>query len=71
MQFQRFWSVIEDSLGRMVQKAFSDRATPDGINHTLISLVPKVSNPETMFRFRPISCSLPYKTITKIVWSIA
>ncbi|KAL0290481.1 UNVERIFIED_CONTAM: hypothetical protein Sradi_7049000 [Sesamum radiatum] len=38
------------------------------VNTTLISLIPKVSNPAVVAEFRPISCcNVLYKVITKIL----
>lgn len=38
------------------------------INHTFITLIPKVENPESANNFRPISlCSTIYKIIAKVL----
>ena len=37
-------------------------------NHTFITLIPKVKNPEFVFEFRPISlCNVLYKIFSKVL----
>ncbi|XP_010527295.1 PREDICTED: uncharacterized protein LOC104804652 [Tarenaya hassleriana] len=38
------------------------------INNTLLVLIPKVQNPESIFQFRPISlCNVAHKVLTKVI----
>ena len=54
----------------MVKLVFSSGKIPCGLNHTLITLVPKVASPQDMSLFRPISlCCTLYKVISKILVS--
>lgn len=53
--FQKFWNLVKDDL-------------LDGLNHTFITLVPKVAGADSMEQFRPISCvNSLYKIHAKIL----
>jgi exonuclease III len=66
--FQKFWNVIGDSITDYIQGIFTRKKIPTSLNSTLICLIPKVPNPETVNQFRPIGlCNTLYKTITKIL----
>lgn len=50
----------------MVQDFFSTGQFSPSLNETIITLVPKVSSPEEVTQFRPISCcNLLYKVLSK------
>ncbi|XP_062007342.1 uncharacterized protein LOC133724594 [Rosa rugosa] len=66
------------SIGSLKAPGFDDESSkhqhpkmneiPDGLNDTLITLVPKTESPKHMHLFRPISlCSTLYKIISKII----
>ncbi|XP_062021276.1 uncharacterized protein LOC133737799 [Rosa rugosa] len=66
--YQKFWSLYNAEIFSIVQVAFSSCEIPAGLNHTIISLIPKVPGPQSMVQFRPISlCSTIYKVISKII----
>lgn len=48
----------------MVLHAFQNCIIPEGINHTIITLIPKVEGPQNMSQFRPISLC---KVISKVI----
>lgn len=43
----KFWDGVGPSLCGMVLRAFLDKSLPQGINHTLIKLIPKVPFPKS------------------------
>ncbi|CAL8076880.1 unnamed protein product [Prunus armeniaca] len=60
--YQSQWHICGPAIFNMVQQVFIDCQILDKLNATLITLVPKVANPQTMIQFRPISlCSTLYK----------
>ncbi|XP_031111969.1 uncharacterized protein LOC116015942 [Ipomoea triloba] len=65
--YQKSWSIIGDCVVRYVQEFFESGILPPGSNDTLISLIPKVSNPKSVKQLRPIGllCNLSYKILTK------
>ncbi|KAL6216513.1 hypothetical protein ACLB2K_009736 [Fragaria x ananassa] len=66
--FQKHWNMFSNEVFNMVSNAFSTGVIPEGLNHKLITLVPKVACPQDMSLFRPISlCCTMYKTISKVV----
>ena len=66
--FQRFWHTVDNLIREEVKLIFSSGEMPAYLNKTLITLIPKCSNPETLWNYRPISlCNSIYKVLTKII----
>ena len=66
--FQRFWLLVGDSVKKEIHHIFTTKAAPEYLNKTLITLIPKSRNPETLNNYRPISlCNTVYKMVTKII----
>ena len=66
--FQIFWHEVNESICKEVGSMFSSGIMPEYLNRTLIALVPKCQNPETINSYRPISlCNTIYKVVTKII----
>ncbi|CAN0843555.1 Transposon TX1 uncharacterized 149 kDa protein [Linum grandiflorum] len=66
--FQKYWNLISPELFRAVSFFFSSGIMLKNINHSIISLIPKVTNPSVMTQLRPISlCQVIYKIIAKIL----
>jgi hypothetical protein len=64
--FQRNWAILKMDVVKAVQKFFEDRQMPEGVNDTVIVLIPKVQNPETLKDFRPIIlCNVIHKVASK------
>ncbi|KAG7532925.1 Reverse transcriptase domain [Arabidopsis thaliana x Arabidopsis arenosa] len=66
--YRAAWLIIEADFVVVVQSFFLYGFMPKRINGTVLSLIPKASNPETMKDYRPIACcNLLYKLISKIL----
>ena len=66
--FQYFWNEVQASICQEVKKAFVSESIPALLNTTLVTLIPKCNNPESLANFRPISlCNSVYKVISKVL----
>ncbi|XP_062114711.1 uncharacterized protein LOC133825832 [Humulus lupulus] len=54
--FKGLWENIGDDIARSVLEFFQDGFLPQSLNETVISLIPKVSDPKTASDYRPIAC---------------
>ena len=55
-------------VSRVVLSCLNSTSILRSINHTFITLIPKVQNPERVSNFRPISlCNVIYKIISKAI----
>ena len=63
--YQSFWTLIDDDVYAAVLDCLNDCKIPKEINHTNITLIPKVKSLESIMEFRPISlCKLVAKVLT-------
>lgn len=62
--YQRNWETVKDSVCSFVVEAFRRKHFPSEMNLALVSLIPKVQNPESITQFRPIALT---NVITKII----
>ena len=66
--YQHFWSTMQYDVTSAILSWLNSGILPDPINHTLITLIPKVANPELVSEFRPISlCNVLYKIYAKVL----
>ena len=66
--FKKTWSIVGSDVTEAVESFFSSGCMLREINCSIIALVPKVPNPESMHDYRPISCcNTIYKCISKII----
>lgn len=64
--FQNLWHFLKLDVHAFVLSIFINILIPKGLNHTIITLVPKCDNPRTPDQFRPIRlCNVILKILTK------
>ena len=66
--YKKFWPTIQHDILNMVKAFFHLGFLLKSLNHTFITLIPKVRRPKRVTQFRPISlCNVSYKIISKIL----
>ncbi|XP_074313591.1 uncharacterized protein LOC141648774 [Silene latifolia] len=66
--YQKHWPIVESSLCLMVINVLEGKGFLEGLNDTHIVLIPKVTGPELVLQFRPISlCNVAYKIVSKVL----
>jgi hypothetical protein len=66
--YQTYWHLIGSEVTHFVLQVFNHGRDPSVINHTFITLIPKINNPTSPSDYRPISlCNVILKIITKTI----
>ena len=66
--YQHFWPTMQHDVTSAILSWLNSGILPKPINHTLITLVLKLDNPELVSDFRPISlCNVLYKIYCKVL----
>ena len=66
--FQHYWEGIEDDVVQAVVSCLNSTSIETGLNHTFITLIPKVKSLEFITEFRPIAlCNILYKLVSKVL----
>lgn len=64
--YQKFWRIVGQCLTQQIHEFFRSSIIPDGWNHTLLSLLPKIVNQTKVQDMRPINlCSVQYTLFLK------
>ena len=66
--FQTYWLDIGMDIIELVLSSLNSGSLLKSVNHTFITLIPKVKNPERVTEFRPIGlCNVIYKITSKVI----
>ncbi|GKA68338.1 reverse transcriptase domain, reverse transcriptase zinc-binding domain protein, partial [Tanacetum coccineum] len=66
--FKKSWDIVGNNVCDAVKEFFKANKLLGEVNATLITLVPKIQNPNKVSDFRPIACcNVVYKCISKII----
>ena len=66
--FQHCWDNIGDDIVKAVLSCLNSKTILPSLNHTFITLIPKVKSLEYVTKFRPIAlCNILYKLVSKVL----
>ena len=66
--YRTYWTDIGMDVSQAVLSCLNSRSILKAINHTFITLILEVQNPERVSDFRPISlCNVIYKIVSKVI----
>ena len=66
--FQKYWDVVGHNVTNSILQILNTGCMPNGWNETYICLIPKVSSPQKISEFRPISLyNVLYKIVAKVL----
>ena len=66
--FQHYWNSIGDDVVKAVLSCLNSKKNLLGLNHTFITLIPKVKSPKYFTEFCPIAlCNILYKLVSKVL----
>lgn len=66
--FQAYWHIVGADIVKFCQQFFQTGELPEGINRTLVCLIPKVKQPKQMGDLRPISlCNVLFRILSKVM----
>ena len=66
--YQNYWGLVGDDVTKTILSYLNSVTLPHPLNHTFVTLVPKIKNPIAVFDYRLISlCNVLYKIFSKVL----
>lgn len=66
--YQSFWNIVGVDVVEFFNRFIVEGVLPEGVNHTLVCLIPKIKQPERMKDMRPISlCNVLFRVLSKVL----
>ncbi|XP_074299986.1 uncharacterized protein LOC141631182 [Silene latifolia] len=66
--FKDSWSIVGKDIIKAVKSAYESGKVLKECNNTILTLIPKIDNPESVLQFRPIACCTTlYKCLAKVI----
>ncbi|XP_074347583.1 uncharacterized protein LOC141686447 [Apium graveolens] len=66
--YQAYWSIVGNDVVKFCQSFFLTGELSDGINRTMVCLIPKTKHPHQMTDIRPISlCNVLFRILSKVM----
>ena len=66
--YQHYWDLMGKEITTSILSFLNSATLPEHLNHTFITLIPKVKNPELVSKFCTISlCNMLYKIFSKVL----
>ena len=66
--YQNYWDLVGGDVTNSILSFLNTATLPDSLNHTFLTLIPKIKNPMSMSNYRPISlCNVLYKIFSKVL----
>lgn len=66
--FQAYWDIVKEDVVGFCRTFMDTGVVPEGVNRTLVCLIPKVKNPKHMSDLRPISlCNVLMRILSKVM----
>ena len=66
--YQHFWGTVSRDVTSSILAWLNSGILPTPLNHTFISLIPKIHNPKHAHQYHPISlCNVLYKIYSKVL----